>query len=586
MVTSDWRARLLSFALPLLGICAPLYLQYVLYSGSPAASQLAFDTVNTYIPLAKRFLQEGSALFADPEHLMVAPGSFLYMALLGADVGRVVQANLVLSALALLLAADAVRRVGGPVAAYAAAWLIACSPLLPEVQVPALSEPPHLFFVVLWLWSASLIWSGYRHWSLILLGALALFAAIMVRATYLYWMPAAIGASALLLFAASQRLRQSARAILLLHLMALGLTAAWCAQNYYKFGEPIIATGSGAALYFGSNAALAGYEPPYYGMLHDHWIIAGDHSHLSIEGDRRLKRAAVEMLRDMPPETFAGMVLQKLGATLFFSHVTLAEGSLNERSWRISLLLLALVGLWGSRRSPWLWMLGCILLYNLAILSLVMHSSRYSIGAIEVSLTLAAALGVAWLLRLPFSPVRPIVFLLVAAVCVALGVYDQRTSPPLMPMLEKGRSQVAQQIEAGSFSTEGFVGDPLSREGGAVQGEGVIAWRQLTFERIGGVPVLSFRLTQLGADCTNLTLTYSAPGHPSRQQSIPLQGLQLPQQMNIGTLYVNVLDPKDAAAELRIAFACPSGGQVALENLQIRYLTTAHYYRKRLAADP
>lgn len=586
MVANRWRARLFSLALPLFGICVPLFLQYILYSGSQAASQVSFDTVNTYLPLARRFLQDGFAMFATPEHLMVAPGSFLYMAMLGADAGRIVQVNLLLSALALLLTADAVRRVSGPVASYAAAWLIACSPLLPVVLVPALSEPPHLFFVVLWLWSASLIWSGHRHWAPIVLGALALFIAIMVRATYLYWMPAAIGASFLLLFAASQKLRQSAQAMLLLHLLALGLTTAWCAQNYYKFGVPVIATGSGAALYFGSNAAVAGYEPPYYGMLHDHWLIAGEYSHLSIEGDRRLKLAAVEMLSDMPLETFAGMVVQKMGATLFFSHVTLDGGVLNERAWRIALILLALVGLWGNRRSPLVWMLCCILLYNLAILSLIMHSSRYSIGAIEVPLTFAAALGVAWLLRRPFSLVRPIVFLLLAAVCVAVGAYDQRSSQPLMPMLERGHSVVALQADAEHLSVEGFVGDPLSSQGGVVDGEAAITWRNLAFERIGGAPVVSFRLTDLGAGCSDVMLKYSAPGHAPRLMSLTLRGLKLPQQMNIGTAYLNALDPRDPAAELRITFVCPSEARVALDDLQIRYLTTGHYYRDRQAVAP
>lgn len=581
MVTESSRAWCAALWL-LFAIGIPLVLQHNLYTASLAASEIAYDTAATYIPLAKRFLQEGAALFASPEHLVVAPGSYLYMAALGADAALVVQANLLLSALLLLLVADTVRRLAGPVAACAAAWLMACSPLLPEVLVPALSEPPHLFLIALWLWTASLIWTGRRHWSLIVLGAVALFSAILVRATYLYWLPAAIGAAVLLLFTASPQLRVAARSMLIMHLLAALLTAGWCAQNYVKFGVPAIATGSGAALYFGSNAAIDGYEPPYYGMLHDHWLIAGEHSHLSIEGDRRLKTAALAVYRDMPAATFASMALQKLGATLFFSQATLLDEPFNQRSWRIALVMLALVGLWGYRRSPFIWMLGCVILYHLAIMSLVMHNARYSIGAIEVPLTLAAALGVARLLSRPFSGRRLAGFSVLVVMGIAAGVYQQRSSPPLMPMLEKGHYLTVLRASPERLESHGFAGNPLAAEGGQIEAAASILWPGIRFHRLGGTPIVSFRINKLDPACTHVMLQYSAPDEPVLQQTTHVRGLQFPQEVNLGTLALNSLGRADTAAALRLSFLCPPGAQVAIEDLQLRYLTTAHHYRDQL----
>lgn len=579
---SVWPCRLL---LLLLGIVIPLYLQHTLYGGWLTGGLVMHDTVATYIPLAQRFLQEGLALFASPDHLVVAPGSFLYMAALGADIDRVTLANQVLAALLLLLAFDTARRVAGPVAACAAAWLVACSPLLPDVLLPALSEPLHLLLIMLWLWTTSLIWTGRRHWGLVALGALALFLATLTRATYLYWIPAAAGASCLLLFVRSADLRQSAQRMLVMHVLALLLTVGWCAQNYYKFGVPVIANGSGAALYFGSNPAFNGYEPPYYGMLHDHWLITQGHPHLSIEGDRRLKQAAVSILREIPLDTFASMVIHKLGATLFFSQATLTEELFNQRTWRILMLVLAVAGLWGYRRSPFIWMLGCVLAYQLAIMTLVMHNARYSVGALEVPLSLASALGVAWLVASPFALVKVLVASIVAAVAVMIGDHHLRTAAPLMPMLEKGRFTTALAAQSQDLHIEGFAGDPLSAEGGVVESEPRINWRNLMFERIGGVPVVRFRAAAMDAGCSHLVLVYSAPGLAPLQRYMPLRGLQWPAQMSIGTLALNSLDPKHPDGTLSIVFGCPQGARLALEDLRIDYLTTGHHYRDLLAPE-
>lgn len=90
-VTDTQWSRLLGIVC---GLLLPLVLQQWLYRTSPFAGQIPFDTENTYLPFARRFLEDFPQLFADPQHLIVGPGSFIYMALFGAVNENVVQGNL------------------------------------------------------------------------------------------------------------------------------------------------------------------------------------------------------------------------------------------------------------------------------------------------------------------------------------------------------------------------------------------------------------------------------------------------------------------------------------------------------------
>lgn len=575
--TSALRERPLYWCL---GLFMPLLLQQWLYRSSSFAQELRFDTENTYLPMAQRFLEDAQALFADPWHLIVAPGSFIYMALLGADNDIVVQANLVASGLLLLLVFDALRRIAGYAAAAGSSWLIALSPLLPEVAIMALSEPPQLLLLGMWLWSCALICEApQRHWP-VLLGGVALLLSILVRATYVYWIIAACGACLLLIWQGRPPLRAIAIRLLLVHLIAGAGTAAYINYNRVMFDLPMVATGSGAALYFGINPGVAGYEPPYYGLLHDHFqTLAGLGDHLSIAGDRRLTQMAKAELLDMPPAAVAGMLLQKAGATLFFSQADLDRKVFNARAWHVLLLVLALFGAWRYWRMPYVWMLGCIFAYQVAIMTLAMHGSRYAIGAIELPLTLLAALGVGAIWQARSRVLSGAVFGLVLLLGIAAGYLHQRYSQPLMPDLRNVQNELIATASMEQLRWSGFEGNPFSAQGAIIESpDAVIIWNDMTFLKVGGMPVIQFKAHDFSSNCSRIELDYQRTDGESRSMRLLLNHMKPPQNISIGTLKLDGLDPQGGV--LRMRMKCPVGARLQLSGLHMRTVTRGLYYRE------
>lgn len=570
------------------GLLLPLLVQQFHYRGLPLSQFIPFDTRFTYLPLARRFLEDASGLFADPTHLVVAPGSFIYLALLGADSGLAVQANLALGGLLLLLTFDALRRIAGFAAAAAVAWLIALSPLLPEVLIMPLSEPPQLLCLGVWLWSCALICEApQRRWPVVL-GGVALLLSILTRATYLYWLLAAAGACILLIWRGAPQLRSIARRLLVMHLIAAAGTAAYIGYNKVVFDFPMVATGSGAALYFGVNPAIAGYEPPYYGLVYDHFQVMkgieateGIERHLSIEGDRRLNQLAKAALRDMPTTALAGMLVQKAGATLFFSQAELDRKVLNPRAWHVLLIVLAAFGLWRYRRQPYLWMLGCIAAYQVAIMTLVMHSTRYAIGAVELPLTLLAAFGVAavWQAR---SRTRTVAaFTVILLLGVTIGYLHQRYSRPLMPDLAHVPYRTLATAESGHLKWQGLDGNPFSAEGAlSREKETHVVWENLRFSKPTGIPIVRFHAQDFDSACKEVRFDYFRPDGQHRSTRLRLNRMRPPQTISIGTLRLDMLEP--LGGTLRITMRCPPGTRLQFENLEIDSIDRGPHYLRQI----
>lgn len=560
------------------GLLVPLLLQQLHYRLLAASQQLNHDARVTYLPLARRFLEDASGLFADPIHLMVAPGSFIYMAMLGADEQLIVQVNLLFSGLVLLLAFDALRRVSHGAAAVAVSWLIAVSALLPEIMIPALSEPPQIFCLSVWLWCCALICeSPQRRWPVVL-GGVALLLSILTRATYLYWIVAASGACLLLIWQGRPPLRRIASRLLIVHLIAGAGAASYVTYNKVVFDLPMVATGSGAAIYFGINPAVAGYEPPYYGLLHDHFqALEGIGEHLSIAGDRRLSQMAKAELVDMPPGVLAAMLLQKAGATLFFSQADLDRKVFNARAWHVVLVVLGAFGVWRYRRRPYVWMLGCILAYQVAIMTLVMHGTRYAIGAIELPLTFLAALGVGAIWHARSRARAAAACSAVVLLGVAIGYLHQRYSRPMMPDLSHVPHHAIAIARPGDLQWPGMDGDPFSAQGARITSqEAAIVWKELSFLEIGGMPIIQFHVQGLVPGCNRIEADYLPSDGQLRSTRLLLNGTQ-PEIINIGTLRLGGLDPQ--AGTLSIRMDCPVGTRLVLSDLQLLTVTRGQHYR-------
>ncbi len=147
------------------GLVLPMILYAARMVGVLVQTEIPFDSLHTYLPLARQLLEEGARVFSTADSYKVAPGTVVYMALAGADPVLIKSANLAISLAALALAFDAAHRIGGRIAAVAAGWLYALPHMLVEAGGTLLGESPFIFLVAVWLWASSCAaqdWRGPR----------------------------------------------------------------------------------------------------------------------------------------------------------------------------------------------------------------------------------------------------------------------------------------------------------------------------------------------------------------------------------------------------------------------------------------
>jgi hypothetical protein len=307
----------------------------------------SFDGLHVYLPMARSVLAEGWAFLQKPESLVTAPLAFLYPALLGASEGVVRWANVLLFGAAIVLAYAAVRTAHSRAAGITAAFLLAISPTLRPYVADVLTEPP--YFVLIAAWIACVAWvANGRSMRWAIAGGVALGMAALTRPAVMYFAPLMV-----VVFAFTNLAPRPVRSRLVaMHGIALAIIATWIVRNAIVFGFPAIATGAGAALYFGVNPLVDGFEPAYFGMNYDSGVAQDSTSHLSIHADRRLRAIALTELADTPPAVIAEMFARKAFAFLFVSSAESSGEPLAWlRSWRVVLVVLAVVAVMARRRS-------------------------------------------------------------------------------------------------------------------------------------------------------------------------------------------------------------------------------------------
>lgn len=564
---------------------AAAYLIYTICD-SPVLGSVPPDAVNVYLPLARRLLSDPLAVFNESTAVMVAPGGYVYMALAGAKVRLIFIVNIAFAVTSVVLLFDLCRRLGGWYAGMGAALLYVFSPVLPAVSIPPLNEPPFLFFTLLWLWSMVWVRDRPQRWWPVVLSGLALLASILTRAIYFYWLAFAfVGLTAAWIFTKAPDARRLFARLMMVHLIA-GLGAgAYTAHNAIKFGVPMIATGSGTALYFGSNAARIGYEPPYFGMVHDEWMVTDQvSSHLSPENDRRLGQAAKHMLRDLPLQDIVEMYAMKLGAVLFFSKATLPPDLLNGRIYRIVLLVLAGVGIWAQRRNPLAVMCFMVLGYVTAVHVPVMYNQRYSVGALEIPLTVLAGLGVGALFVRAAWPGRVMAALVLIVAGSLLGAWHQRFTGPLMPDLDKGVSKLLATAQPGDISTSGFLGDPFAGGATVQNGQATVTWNGVPNPLIGGSPVVRLEIEHVNPNCHFVHVAYRTQASGKEwNDGVELRHPKSAFVLTFGTARLNNIEEPGGA--LTMSFVCPPGSTIALGALSLHVLHTGLHYRARVFGE-
>lgn len=577
---------------PLKQICWPLHFLlltacclYIIYSmtGSVLYGFAQFDTLNTYLPLAEAFKADPLATLASEKAITVAPGSYIYMSLLGADIDSVSRFNIALACVSVIIIFDLVRRISNVQSGICAAALYALSPLMNEVRVPVLSEPPYLFFMLAWLWGMVMIYQYPYKKILPVLTGLALLISILTRPLFFYWIPAVIVLCTGLYYILRDRnLQQFIKMILIAHLIAAVGAAIFILQNHRQHGVAMISTGSATALYFGTNPVTHGYEPPYVGLIHDEWMVTDRvHSHLTPHNEARIKFAALEAISDSGLGKLAQLSVKKLGANLFFSKAHLENNVLNERALRIVLITLALVGTFIYRRNPAVILLFLVTSYSVAILIPAMYNQRYSIGSMELPLIILAGIGLGGLIN---SHIRySVVAVVLMLTGITIGSLHQRYSYPLMPDTNNQHIVPAAIANYQDLVFEGFSKNPLDNLSRLNQKNAKLTWNNVVAERRGGIPIIQIEFSALDKRCKNLTYIYNSPGNAQQSGFINIRGMNYSGAVNFGTLFMNSLRPSNG--NLQVIFDCPAGSEIRIDSIGLYLHQAGLHYRSLLSQN-
>ncbi|MDA8522457.1 hypothetical protein [Acidovorax sp. NCPPB 4044] len=581
------------------GLVVPLIFYAARMVDVLARTDIPFDSLYTYLPLARQLLEDSSRLFDHPDSYKVAPGAVVYMALAGANPVAVKTANLAISLTAMVLTFDAARRMGGRVAAVAAGWLYALPHMLVEAGATLMGESPFIFVVAVWLWATGCAAQpravpaaasgraprpSAAQVGAVVLAGLALASATLTRATYMYWLPFAVVA----FLVAAWRLRGDARGaavrIAVIHLIATLLVGAYMVRQNEAFGRPMVATGSGAALYFGSNPVLSGYEPPFFGLAHDEsTIVGGTAGHLSMEGDRRLMEVAKTMLRELPTGELMKMYVRKLGAVLFFSRAHLDWHVMNDRAWRVVLVLLAVLGFWGSRRHLMGWVVGGAAAYQCAVHVPVLYNPRYSISALDILFVLLAAQGVAWLWSRPRRRVAvPCAFAAVLA-GIAIGAYHQRHSRALLPDFALIPPRAVAIADGNDLHTAGWDGDPFRAPARMVGGTATVEWAPAEPPPQDMITLVHLGMPRFEGRCNRVWLFQRRADGAERSALIRLAGLRQGQDINWGMHHVIL--PEGGARRILLRFECDPGTLMQFDVMGLYQASPGRHFRQQALGE-
>jgi hypothetical protein len=544
-----------------------------------------FDALHTYLPMAKRFLLQPGAFLFDPERIAVAPGSYLYFALFGADPLLVLQGNLWLSTFTIVLLFDAVRRLGSWWGGLAAAALYVVSPVLLPIVIPHHSEVPYLFLMALWLWALIHLWTRPHGWSLVLVGAFAIAAATLTRAIHLYWIPAAVVGGVLGWWrsrtAGSTQSERYFLRLAVMHLLALVPLLGYVALNNHTHHTSKFVTGSGAALYFGMNAAVGGEEPPYFGLLHmERAAYVGDQGHLMPEPDKQLMAVGKAIAFDMPKWDFFQLLQRKIGSNLFFSYTHLGK-KFTARFYRIVLVFFALLALVTHFREPIFQTLAVLLCYHLSVLSLLMYNQRYSVGSLELPLIVLAGVGIGTFFGRQLSWRMRSSAMAVLVIALLVGAWQLRSAPPPMPDLSKVPHVDIGTLQPDDANVQRAAGSLFAGGAQAMSGGVRVRWERVHYRAIAATPILRIPLIEGAPACRTLHLTYEIGSSDVRRQAVSLKRLTSPVELALGTLWIGSLTPQEGA--LTLDFECPEGTRLQLGQVRIQGITLGPHYLARVS---
>ncbi len=198
---------------------------------SPA---LEFDARHTYLPFARRLIESAPEFLRSEQSLYVAPFSYIYPALFGADPAAIKFANIALFLVLIGLTYRIGLQLHSRLAGVVAALLLAVSPSIKPFVPTVLTEPPFLFLTGTWLWAiAEGQVSRRRGWWVV--AGVALGLAILTRPTYFLFAPVALVVSGAAWFVQRKSDTGIARGLVLVHSIALALALLAIFRNAWLF---------------------------------------------------------------------------------------------------------------------------------------------------------------------------------------------------------------------------------------------------------------------------------------------------------------------------------------------------------------
>ena len=544
-------------------IVGALALHWLLQLAWLRSAYVTADARYLYLPGAARLLEAGWKFFLEPLSVQAPPVAFLWPAAFGADPARVQLANYLLSGATLLLAARAAWLMHSPLAGAAAALLVALSPLLRPWFTQPLTEAPFLFFSAAWWWGlCEFVHRGRR--AALVAAVLALALAGLTRATFFAWMPVVVAFFAVLAWRGASDGRERARRIAIAHAAAMLLPVAFMAKNLAAFDFPFFATGGGAALYQGNNPLTGGYDANYVEIAHDVGAIARDQSHLTLEAERLLRGTARLMISEQPWDARFRLHAKKLAA---FFLVTSAEPHARTlRGWRIALLVFGVAGLLAMRDPRMRALFAALVACQVAVHVPVVYTYRYSVGALDLWLVIAAGIGMAALFRRGRIVAAAAALALVAAGLVASAYVLRVADPPAPDVLAAPRMRVV----------ESSVPPRADAGSGVVEVELPASERFFAFNN--HVVVLD---VDAEPGCSRLTVSYRPAASDAFHAAAPRRLHAGPNRIQVGWVPLALSLP----GRLRLAPECAAPARIAVRRVAVYAAIGSIDWRERLLGE-
>jgi len=411
--------------------------QIIRFFPAPDA-ELNGDAYWTYLPNARLFLANPwSFLTTEPSSFYVAPLSYVWPALWGANPVLIQVANSGLYLLSVLLMWRLATRLGGLGAGMVATALLVRFPELTSYVPQVLTEPLYMFGLLLFLAGlVDYVLAGKRRFCWLALATTGLAVTLLARPVLqLFSVMALIGLLCLFMvrYASPNRLSGWERVVnrhtVIALTLALSLPLLTVAKNGLCFDYWGISTGAGSGLFYGVSPFKMGVEPVYGGFGYDAGITAREaapatQGHpLHVQSDQIQSRAALSIVQSTRFKDNAVFFWFKLKAWMLYGpedtvmrprlrqfrlfewlSIGGAAGCLACRRWRVT----RTSGLKTRLPSPDYftpWRLGlCAFILLLALgmagqLLPVLYNIRYNIFLLDLLLMPLAGVGIAFMAK-------------------------------------------------------------------------------------------------------------------------------------------------------------------------------------------